>query len=695
MNSPQNRIEKFLSGRYPYLWISLAILLIYGQTIFFGLTYSDDDYYVLKQAEFNSKIGNVPAAFTKGYADIYYRPIVVLSFMVNNWIAGTSPWVYHATNVLLHVSVSCVLFYLILVLGYSRVIGFVVSFIFAIHPLTSQAVAWIPGRNDALVALFVLLAFVFYLHWKEEGRKRFLVLHVLSFLCALLSKEIAVAFPLIIISYEFLRSQKKQTPFRWMSLIGCWSAILLGWFFIRTNAIAGATNPAIVGFEAFARNLGVIPDIWYKLLYPNLSPLSVVQYGSLMIIGFLAFIIGSLIRFRSSNEERKHVLFSLLWFLLFLLPAIFVRLRAADDFFDYLECRAYLPMIGMLFMLAGKRTGFTEWSKAGSMIAFIVFGLYFSIGNFFICRLYANRLSYFKAAVHHAGDRSIIRYQLGRAYQAAGNEENAMNEFNRAIELSSSRPDAYVDLGEILLRKGKISEAQVHVEKALLLNARHPLALTNLGVILYRHNHVDSAITMWKEAIRIDHALRPAYKNIFNHYFHIGRFGEAIEFVRALAERGINLPTDVAGDFLSFKNRVEGRVQFEEKHYEQATRSFLEALKYDPENADTYVDLGAVYFITDDVQKGIVANQKALKLNPKHAQAHTNLGLAFIDEGMVSEAETEWRKAIAADSSHSAAYDRLIRLYLSTERKPQANQYANLLRRRGIPITKELELLLQ
>ena len=92
MNTQQNKIEKLLSGKYPYLWLSLAILLIFGQTIFFGLTYSDDDYYILTQAEFNTKITNVSAAFTKGYADIYYRPIVVLSFMVNNWIAGTAPW---------------------------------------------------------------------------------------------------------------------------------------------------------------------------------------------------------------------------------------------------------------------------------------------------------------------------------------------------------------------------------------------------------------------------------------------------------------------------------------------------------------------------------------------------------------------------------------------------------------------------
>ena len=166
----------FLRTWRPYAWIVLVGFLLYFKAIFFGYTYLDDNNLILENIYFLHDISNIIAAFGQDVfrlistADIYYRPLMTVSLILDAQIGGAAPFIYHFTNLLIHLLGSCLVFLLLNKIGCKRELSFVFSLIFAIHPALSQAVAWIPGRNDSLMAVFALLSFIFFIDYAERKK---------------------------------------------------------------------------------------------------------------------------------------------------------------------------------------------------------------------------------------------------------------------------------------------------------------------------------------------------------------------------------------------------------------------------------------------------------------------------------------------------------------------------------------------
>jgi len=174
--------------------------LLYAKTIFFNFVYLDDNYLILDLQHFIKNPANIIKSFSEDVfissLDNYYRPIFTISLIFNALIAGTSPYLYHLTNVLIHVLACCLLFLLLTELDYKRELSFVAALFFTIRPVLTQAVAWVPGRNDSLMAVFFNCVFLlFSALFKTRESKKSYFLHLLFFLLALLTKESALFFP--------------------------------------------------------------------------------------------------------------------------------------------------------------------------------------------------------------------------------------------------------------------------------------------------------------------------------------------------------------------------------------------------------------------------------------------------------------------------------------------------------------------
>ncbi|MEI6155458.1 MAG: glycosyltransferase family 39 protein, partial [Deltaproteobacteria bacterium] len=98
----------------------------------------------------------------------------------------------HITNIMLHLLASCLVFMLLIKLGAGRTSATLFSILFVVHPMSAPAVAWIPGRNDVLLAVFLIPAFMFFIDYLKTGRKRYLILNLLFFSAGLLTKETAL-----------------------------------------------------------------------------------------------------------------------------------------------------------------------------------------------------------------------------------------------------------------------------------------------------------------------------------------------------------------------------------------------------------------------------------------------------------------------------------------------------------------------
>lgn len=674
----------FLISYHPYFWISLIAIIVFGQSLTFDLTYSDDDYYVLTNYKFNRDISNVVDAFKRNYTGTYYRPIVTLSLKCNAMIGKTAPFIYHLTNLIIHIVVSCLLFFLLTKLNYSRTISLLCGFLFAVHPISISVTAWIMGRNDSLVTVFILISFISFLIYQEKNSYLFLSIHLLSFALALLTKEIAVVLPVLCLIFLWLQKRKKIVSLSNVFAFIGWGAISMLWYILRTNAIEGVTNPGIVGFNSFILNLPALPAIIGKLVLPiHLSTLATfdiisIVTGCLVIVGFVLLIV------KNRDFQNSNILFWTAWFILFLLPTLFMRLKAADDLFDYLECRAYLPMIGFMIvgieLLVSRKINFEK--RRGILISVVII-LAFSIRSIVYSDAYKNRINYFTNAAQTSPNKALIHYNLGKAYCAAHDFTNAEQQFLKSITLNSTRADTYVDLADIYYQRGLSEKAFELNHKALTLNQRHPLALSNIATLYALQGSFDDAVRSWKNAIEIDNNLIAAYENLFRFYFIHQRYQEAVSYFQETKTRDIKPPDEALQSFAFYFNRNAGREFYMMNDFENARKHFEKAIELNPTNADSYIDIGAVYFATGYLGKAVEVNQKALSLNPLSAQAYSNLGVAYNNLGREDEAVTMWKKALECDQDLMSAYENLFQHYYARKNIEQAVHYAKELMKRG------------
>ena len=71
-----------------------------------------------------------------------------------------------------------------------------------------------------------------------------------------------------------------------------------------------------------------------------------------------------------------------------------------------------------------------------------------------------------------------------------------------------------------------------------------------------------------------------------------------------------------------------------------------------PQNADAWVQLGHLYFDTDQAQKAISAYNKFLAINPDNADVLTDLGVMYRRNGQIKEALEAFDRAVTVDNSH-------------------------------------------
>jgi hypothetical protein len=200
-----------------------------------------------------------------------------------------------------------------------------------VHPVLTQAVAWLPGRNDSLLAIFVLAAFIFFLNFLHQPKLKYYLGYLLFLFLALLTKETAVFLPLLVIFYFWFIDRGEIDNTDKILLLGGSGAVGFVWFLMR--ALALGVNPVSYSaaiFKIIKNSSALILDIG-KIIFPvNLSVLPILQ-DSTLIYGLIVFVLLAVAWFFSKKKRINYSFFGLAWFLLFLLPS-FICLTSSVDF---------------------------------------------------------------------------------------------------------------------------------------------------------------------------------------------------------------------------------------------------------------------------------------------------------------------------------------------------------------------------
>src|SRR5437660_2468973 len=160
---------KSLHGAYIYLFLLFATLAAYALVFQYDFVNYDDPDYVTDNAHVRAGLTpeGVQWAFTSG-DDANWLPLTRLSHMLDAQLFGLRSGFHHLTNVLLHALSTLLLFAVLQRTTGALWRSALVAFLFALHPLHVESVAWIAERKDVLSTFFWFLTLWLYVRYVER-----------------------------------------------------------------------------------------------------------------------------------------------------------------------------------------------------------------------------------------------------------------------------------------------------------------------------------------------------------------------------------------------------------------------------------------------------------------------------------------------------------------------------------------------
>ncbi len=506
-------------GWRPYFILFVLGFALYGQTLFFSFSYFDDQSLILDNAPILSSFKNVGTVFTSDVffsaSKYYYRPLLNLSFMIDMKLGGVLPFIYHLDNILIHILAAALLYLLLCKLKYKRELSLFLAAIFIVHPVLTQAVAWIPGRNDSLLAVFVLAAFNFFLAFKEEPRLKYYLAYLAMFLAALFTKETAALLPLVVIYYFlFIGRDKILARDKWLLVFGSLAAGFI-WYLLRYFALGSDPVSINIVLHSLLRNAPAILVSLGKVFLPfNLSVLPILADVKI-IYGLIVLPLLILALIFSKNKRWSYVGLGFIWFILFLLPSL-VRLNPIDTP-DFLEHRLYLPLIG-LFIILLELSGVKNLhlnKKIINLFAAVLLALFFFLSWLHI-GAFKDRITFWQSAVAGSPHSALANRNLGAMYYLDGNLKEAEKSYRQALAINENEPMVHNNLGLIYADQGSYGAAEREYKKELSLYPNYDTALANLGNLYFTEKRLTEAENLWREALRINPRNYQAYQHLLN-----------------------------------------------------------------------------------------------------------------------------------------------------------------------------------
>ncbi|HBA60412.1 MAG TPA: hypothetical protein DCZ92_06275 [Elusimicrobia bacterium] len=476
----------FLAAWRPYAWIAATGFLLYNRALSFGFTFLDDNVLILNNLDNLRSWAIIPQAFTRDVfftaGGAFYRPLLTLSLALDAQLGGTLPFFYHLSGIFLHLAAAALLYRLFLRLEYGKGLSLFSALVFTVHPALSQAVAWIPGRNDSLAAIFVILSFTQFIRFRSgaPGRRGAYALHLVFFALALLTKESAAIMPAAFLAYALLISRERSLTALLREAAG-WAAVLLLWHFLRSSVLQVPGLPAAAMARSVWTNLPAFLQYAGKAVLPvNLSVMPALR-DTTSVYGLLSAGVIACALILGRPKRRAMVVFGFTWFAIFLLPSLIMNSPAQEDFM--FEHRAYIPLAGLLLVFMELVPA--ELSAGAARLAG-------AAGLAWLCLLasvtsrhlpnFEDRLKFWGSAAAASPGSPLIHRNLGIMYFTARLYGPAEKEYLTAIALNPSEPIVHSNLGVLYMDRGRLKEAEKALLRELELNPRYDNGHFNLAM---------------------------------------------------------------------------------------------------------------------------------------------------------------------------------------------------------------------
>jgi Flp pilus assembly protein TadD len=513
------------------------VLLAYLPAMNGGPVWDDDAH--LTRPELASWHGLARIWFELGATAQYY-PLLHSAFWLERHLWADAVLGYHLTNVLLH-GASALL--LLMILRRLELPGaWLAAFLFALHPVHVESVAWMTEQKNTLSLLFYLAAALAYIEFDSTQRRSHYLVATGLFIAALLTKSVTATLPaalLLVIWWRRGRIDWKRdaVPLAPWFVLGISAGLVTAWVERRFVGAEGAAFTLTLADRVLLA--GRIP--WFylgKLLWPaNLMfvyPRWVLDvragYQWLFPVA-LAALVAALWMLR--RRIGTGLLTGFLFFVGTLVPVLgflnvypFIFSFVADHF-------QYEASIGILVCAAWGLTWVARriaWAPA--VVVAILATLTWSHSGVF-----KNAETLYRDTLARNPDSWLAQSNLGWVLGMEGRTPEAIERLETAVRLNPSIAQVHMNLGVLLARTPERREEGIaQFREALRIQPENAMAHNNLGGALAQTpGRMPEAIAEYQVALRINPDLPDAHFNLGMAYSETGRTPEAIrEFEAAL-----------------------------------------------------------------------------------------------------------------------------------------------------------------
>jgi tetratricopeptide (TPR) repeat protein len=617
MEQPSNKLHVLLI----YALLALSIVAAYEPLRHNDFVSYDDYSYVTQNPHITGgvRLQSVLWAFINPHYHMWH-PLTSISHMLDCQLFGLNPFWHHLTSLLIHISSTLLLFWILRKTTGTVWPSVFVAAAFGLHPLQVESVAWVAERKNVMGGLFWMLTIAAYIRYAARpGIGRYLLIFFVFALC-IMTKPTVVTLPFVLllldywplgriqggskvtgivppskpIETHYQKSSIRQLIIEKVPLFGL--SVLLS----VITFIAQKKGGAVLEMERLPLNWRIantiVSYIHYleKMTYPRglavfyphpanrLPPWQVV-----VCLVALATVSAAVIY---AASRRRYLTAGWLWYLGTLVPVIGLVQSGSQAMADRY---AYLPLIGIYIMLAwgaAEITGQWRYRKIAAGILTTILCVVMITFTRTQLSYWKDNLTLFKHALAVTEDNTIMLNSLACALSENNQDDEAITQFKQVLRINPNFSLAHCNLGKVFFKQGKFSEAIDSFNEALHIRKDWPDAYYYLGMAYAKLGKSEAAVSNYNKAL----LLRPDYPEA--HY----RLGIA------LTEQG---------------------------QYNSAIDHFNKALQAKPDWSEVYDKLGQVYLLIKKYDQAISYWTKAVQLKPDSAEVYNNLGWVLATTG--------------------------------------------------------------
>jgi len=534
------------------------------------------DFFDISGVEFNFKYG-------------YYRPVITLSYLFDYYIWKLNFSGFHLTNILLHAFNSILIYLILFRLLESGFVPFLTSIIFAAHPIHTESVAWISGRTDVICGFFFFLSFYFYQKGNNSGKINlgFYLSSVLCFAASLLSKEMALSLPFILMIYDFLFYPEKNYSLKkriisvipFFAVIGIYS--LIRFVILKIFTINELDKSITKGITFYSNVLSFLKTTIVVYLWKLFFPVELVAYiqnkFSLslfepeIIISIVVLVLLLVLIVKCWKKERL-VSFSVSFFLLSMIPlSNFIRISGPRDM-GFMSAERFLYITSFSFslflaVLFGKLIN-DKKRKNTAYIIIIILLLSFIIRTIDRNSDWKDNKTLFTKTIKLAPESSLLNHIMGNEMVREKKFDEAIRYYSKALSLNPYSYASFHNMGVIYFDRGEIEEAVSSFLMALEIKPDYIQSRYNIGLLYDKIGLEDEAMSEFKEVLKITQRYPQAHNSLGVIYAKRGfyedaerEFTTAIELDPEYELAKVNLKNLEDRKSLDFKNQYDTAVR--------------------------------------------------------------------------------------------------------------------------------------